>query len=107
MPGRMREVLVGRQQSQFVTDAELGDQGIHGAQLNTRSPALVSEIGRPDVIIPIRLYECKGTETFDDRGDRLGAREPLKQFLQNNSGCHHHVSACKSLYKDPNFRRVG
>lgn len=107
MPGRMREVLVGRQQSQSVTDAELGDQGIHGAQLNTRSQALVPKLGRRDVIIPIRLYECEGTEAFDDRRDRLGAGEPLKQFLQNNSGCHNHVSACKSLCKDPNFRRVG
>lgn len=104
---RVREVLVGCQQGQPVTDAELRNQGVHSANLPPRTTAPVAQLCRSDVIFAIRLYEGKGAESLDYRGDGLGAREPLKQLLHNESGCHDHVGAREGFNKGLNFRRVG
>ncbi len=73
----MHKVLVGGQQRQLVAYAKLGKQGIDGSDLYARPATGVSDPCRSHMIIPIRLYEWKGSEPLNDLRLRLGSREAL------------------------------
>ena len=48
------KVVVGRQQRQFVTNAELREQGVDGANLHTGATAAIAQFRGVNVILPVR-----------------------------------------------------
>ncbi len=52
--GSPNEVFIGRQQCQLVTDAELCEQGVDGADLQTGATATIAQFRGVDVILSVR-----------------------------------------------------
>ena len=69
----MMKVLVGREQGQFVMDAELNEQSINGAQLYARATASVVDLSSSDVIMSIRPNKGQGFKVSDNRVSCLRA----------------------------------
>ena len=72
------KVVVGREQRQFVTNAELRKQGVDGANLHTGATAAIAQFRGVDVILPVRSQERQGREPIDDILTRARASEPLQ-----------------------------
>lgn len=49
----MREIAIGRQHRQSMTNAQFGKQCIDGTDLQPSLPALVTQQGRRNVVFPI------------------------------------------------------
>ena len=96
---RMNKVLVGCQQCEPVANAELGKQGVYGAELDTRAPASVAQFGGIDVVLPIRNKQRQRSEPFDDVFARPGPRKSLQEFLQDHAGGDYCVAVLQRLPK--------
>jgi len=81
-----REIVVGRQQRQFVTNAELREQRVDGANLHAGAAATIAQFCGIDVILPIRSQKREGREPVDEVFARAWSGEPLQQFLQHQPG---------------------
>lgn len=97
MPRCMREVFVRREQGQAVANAELGEQGVDGAELNTRLAADVAQARRLDVVLSIGLNQRQGCEALDDPGPIPGARESLQELLQDQARGDDHLGTEQRL----------
>ena len=97
------EVFVRTQKCEFVAQAELGNDRVDGPDLNTGSAACVSQVCRGNVIFPNGLDQGQRGETLDDLCACLRAREPLKQFLQDQPCRHYDVCAKQRLLQVLNF----
>lgn len=97
MSGNEIEVVVDAQQCQIVPDAELGEQGVDRADLNSGSAASISEFGRRNVILTVGLEQRKRCEALDYLCARLRAGEALKQFLKDEACCHDDVGTQESI----------
>lgn len=65
--------------------AQLRKQRVDGSDLYSGSPAGISQFGRSNVILALRLQQRKCCESFDDTGAGPGAREPLQELLQHEA----------------------
>jgi hypothetical protein len=54
MTGHAAEVIVSCEHGQVVSDAELCQQRVDRSDLYAGAPALISELGRLDMVFPIR-----------------------------------------------------
>ena len=91
------KVVIGRQQRQFVTNAELREQGVDGADLHTRATAAIAQFRGVDVILPVRSEERQGREPVDEVFARTRAGKPLQQFLQDEPRGHDGFAAFKGV----------
>jgi len=91
------EVIVGAQQRQIVPDAQLGEERVDRADLNTCSAACVPKVGRRDMVLAIRLHQGKRSETLNDLYAGLGSGETLEQFLENQPGRHDEIARVRQL----------
>ncbi len=80
------KVLIGCQQFEAVTDAELGEQGVDGSELKTRSAAGIPEPCCFDVIAPVGRDQRQCRKSSDDLVARAGSGESLQQFLEDQAG---------------------
>lgn len=78
MLGRMHEIFVCGEKRQIVPNRELCQQGINGANLNSRFATSVSERCCTNVIVPIGLKQRQGGKALNDLSLGFGAREPLE-----------------------------
>ena len=62
----MGEVLVGGQQRERVANAELREQRIDGADLDTGTAAAIARLGRVDVVLAVGRVKGPGAEPVDD-----------------------------------------
>ena len=75
------KVLISGQQSQLMPPTQLNQKSINGADLDTCPSACVSNLGRCNVVLSIRLNQWQRPELFDDGGCGLGSAEALQEFL--------------------------
>ena len=66
-----------------MTDAELCEQGVDGADLHAGATASIAQFRGIDVILPVWSEERQGREPADDVVARTWAGKPLQQFLQD------------------------
>ena len=85
-------------------NAQLGEQRVDRADLDTCSATLFPELGRCDVVLAIRLQQRKRCEALDDLLARLWPRESLKQFLENHSRRDDDIGAHERVFELLNFR---
>lgn len=107
MLGSVREILIAGQQSQVIPYAQLRDQCVHSAKPHASPAAFVAKRGCRNVIVPVRLYEGKGTKARDDIGGRFGAGESLKEFLEHQAGCDNDFRAGERCNQCLHFGRNG
>jgi hypothetical protein len=86
MPGNVREVAVGREQRQIMADAQLGQQSIDSADLYPTPPAIVPQLGGPDMIVAIGTQEWKRGKSIEYSAPSLRSREALQQLLKDKAG---------------------
>ena len=77
MPGREREVAVGRQHHEVMADAQLCQQGVDGAELHAVAAALVPERGGADVIVAVGSDRRQRREALEERVGAARARRLL------------------------------
>gem|GEM_PF-4254948 len=103
--GGSDKVVVGRQQRQSVTDAELREQSVDGADLHTGATAAITQFRGVNMILPVRGEERQGREPVDDVFTRTRTCEPLQQFLQNQSRRHKNTSGFSATINRCHSRR--
>ena len=81
----VREVFVGCQQREVVTNAKLRDQSVDRPYLNTDPPTPIVEVGGVDVILPIAGKYRKGRKAVDDFPSRTRTGKSLEQLLQDDA----------------------
>lgn len=84
-------------------DAELRNQGIDGAELDTCPATGVSHTGRSHMVFPVRLNQCQRGEPLHDLIACLGTCEALKQFLQHQAGGDDNLRASKCFLQRLHF----
>lgn len=91
MSGGVLEVLVGAEQLEVVGDAQLSDEGVDGAELNSGAATRVSQVCSRDVVLSRRLNEGKCAQASTDLG--LGAlrQKTLKKLLDDEACRDHQV----------------
>lgn len=107
MPGCVNEVLIGTQQSQFMPDAQLGDQRIDRADLHPGLATDIAQICSGDVVVSIRLNQSERTEAADDPRSCLRCNEALQQFLKDQSSRHNHVGTRQRILQRSDLRFNG
>jgi hypothetical protein len=101
--GGVHEILIGAQQNDFVSDAQLRDQRVDCANLHARSTAQIPEMGRGNMVPSVWLYQCQRRETLDDFCACLGAREALEKFLQHQPRGDDDVGASEGFLEGLNL----
>ena len=89
-----------------MANAELGKQRVDRAYLHASPAADIANARRADVILTVRLQERKGGKPLDDLGLRLGPRETLKQFLENEPSRDDYFISLQGIQECLNFRRA-
>jgi len=90
-----------------MTHAQLGEEGIDGANLHAGATAAVSQSRGVDVILPIWGDERQCRELLDYRVTRSRARESLQQFLQDEPGGQDHLVALQGVAQELDVRSTG
>ena len=80
------EIVVGRQQGKLMANAELRQNGIDRAKLQTGATTAISEFRRIDVILAVGRQKWQDCESVDDVFARPRAGKSLQQFLQDQPG---------------------
>ncbi len=87
-----------------MADAEAGDQGIDGADLNSLASAEVAQSCGLDMIVNIGHEHRQQGERLDDSSPSAGPLESLKQFLQDHSRRDYDVTTLQTGLKEGYFR---
>jgi hypothetical protein len=91
------EIVVGRQQLQLVSYAELRNHGIDRADLQPSTATSIAQIRGVNVILPVRRQEREGHKPFNDVFTCTRAGKSLQQFLQNETCDYDRVTAFESV----------
>ncbi len=104
---REEEVVVGSEQRELVTDAELRKQGIDGADLHTGPATDVPNLCGGDVVLPIRLEHWKRFKGLDDLRPRRRTGKALKELLQDEASSDNQIVSEECLPQDLHLRDRG
>lgn len=105
MRSRPDEIVVGREQRQFMADAKLREKGVDRAELHPHAPTTVAQVRGVNVVLPVRNEERQGREPLDDVSPCARASEPLQEFLQDQPRGHHYFAALQGAAQGLCFRR--
>lgn len=72
-------------------NAELREQCVDSADLDTGLPTCIAQGGRTDVVFAVRLEQRQSCEALDDLRAGLGASEALQEFLQHKARGDDHL----------------
>ena len=78
MRGNARKVVVCRQQGEVVPNAQLRENRVDSADLDTGPATAVAQIGRVDMVLTLRRKNGQGAKSIDDLGSIALPREALK-----------------------------
>ncbi len=91
------KVIIGRQQHQFVMDAELGDHGVNRSKLQPGTMTSIAQLCSVDMILPVRCRERQGRKPVNDVFTRTRAGKSLQQFLQDKTCGHDNFATFESV----------
>ena len=86
-----------------MADAELGQDGINGSDLNARTPTRIANVRCCDVIVSVGLNQRQGSKALDDLGLCLRPREALKKLLQDEPGGNDDLVALECVFERLNL----
>ena len=87
-----------------MSQAQLGQQSVDGADLDSCLTAAVAKFGRRDVILSIRGQERQGCKVLDDFRPRPWSGEALQQLLEHQPGREYGIPALESGGKTLDLR---
>lgn len=97
------EVLVRRQHCEFVAYAQLSKERIDRSDLHTMSPAKISQLSRPDMIVTVRHHQGQRRKSAENLFATLGSREAVKQLLKHEARRQQRLTAFNRLDQRPDF----
>jgi hypothetical protein len=100
------EVLVGREHQEFMSQAKPCQQRVDSAELQALSATGIAQLGRLDVIVPVRHDARQSREPVDDLAPRLRSGEALQQFLQHEASGYQRIATLERARQFQNFRHV-
>ena len=103
MTPNSREIAIGSQEFEVVTNCKLSQQCINSRYLNPSPPADCLYRRGFDMVGKIGDDQGQTEKTFDQAFALLGAPESLQKFLNNNSCCVNCVVPFKTSRKDSYF----
>lgn len=83
MGGGQDKIIVGREQREFVSDAELREQSVDRPDLHACATAAISQRRGIDVILPVRHEERQCRESINDVPACARPCKSLQQLLQD------------------------
>jgi hypothetical protein len=86
-----------------VSSAELNEQCVNGANLNTVPTTSISNLRGVNVILAIWFDECKCGESFYDAVACLWASKTLQQLLEYKASAKHLICSEESVAQRDNF----
>jgi len=86
MPSDVAEIVVCREHRHIVANAELRQQCIDRADLNSDAAAAVAQLRSLDVIAPIGNEQRQSRKPIEYPFAHSGAGKALHQFLQDQTG---------------------
>jgi hypothetical protein len=98
------EIVVGCQQHQVVTNAQLRDYRVDRADLQAGAAATIAQVRSVDVIQPVRSQERQRRKTVDDVLSRLRTGKSLQQFLQDQTRDHNGFTTFERVAQYANLR---
>lgn len=98
------EIVVGCQQHQVVTNAELRDYRVDRADLQAGAPATIAQFRSVDVIQPVRSQERQRRKTVNNVLSRPRAGKPLQQFLQDQTRDYNRFTTFERVAQYANLR---
>ena len=98
------KIVVGRQQRQFVTDAELRNHGVYCADLYTGTTTAIAQLCSVDVILPVGSQERQSRKPVNDVFTRTRAGKSLQQFLQDETCGNNGFATFESVAQYPYLR---
>jgi hypothetical protein len=104
---REQEVIVGGEQRELVPNAELGQQGVDGANLYTGPATDVSNLCGSNVVLAIWLKHRKRFKGLDDLGACRGPGKALEEFLQDEPGSDDKLVSEKRLLQSLHLSNCG
>jgi hypothetical protein len=81
----------------------LNEQRVNGADLNAPPAACISNFGRLNVVVAIRLQEAQRAESLNQLVASLGSREALEEFLKHQARCEDLIASLKGLTQHLHF----
>ena len=107
MSGDMPKITIGRKHRQLASDAKLGKQRVHSADLHAVSPAAVAQLSRLDMVAPVRNQQRQRSEAIEDARSVPWTGKPLQQFLQHQPRRRELFTGTDSADQLSNFRWLG
>ena len=91
------EVVIGGEQRQLVTNAQLRKHGVDRADLQAGATTAISQLRGIDVILPVWGQKRQGREPINDVFACPRAGESLQQFLQDEPRGYDAVAAFEGV----------
>jgi len=89
-----------------VPNAQLNEQGVDRADLNSRPPAPIAQFRGADVVIAIRYDQRQRAESFNDVLAGARAVEALQELLQHKASRHDRIAAQERIAKRRHLGRT-
>lgn len=97
------KVDVRREHQEFVSNAELSIERIDGSYLHAFPPARISQLGRGNMVFPIRNNQGKSGEPIHDGLLSLWTCKSLKKLLEDQACGENGFARLKGLLKPTNL----
>ena len=107
MFGDVFEVDVGGQDSQLVTNAQLSQQRVDCARLNTTRAAQIAQFRGGYVIFPIGVEERERRKALVDLPPGFGSGETLQELLEYEASAEYAITSFNRMDERVNFRQIG
>lgn len=107
MRGGAGKIMVGRQQRQFVTDAQLREQSVDRADLHAGATTAIAQFCGVNVIPSIGSKERQGGRPFNDVVTRARTSESLEQFLEDQPRGHDDLALLEGMTQGLHLRGTG
>ena len=99
-----KEVVIGGEHRQLMTNAQLREHSVNRANLQSSATTTISQFRGIDVILPVRGQKRQGREPLNDVFACPRAGESLQQFLQDQSRSYDGVATFKGIAQDAHLR---
>lgn len=101
------EIGVGREQLQFVANAELGEDRVDGSYLDSPPPAAIANLRGFKVVVTVGRDERKSGEPGDDRLLCARPMEPLENLLVDESRRNNEFTVRQRSCQGAHLEEVG
>ena len=105
MSGDSREVIVRRKKRQVMPNAELRQDRIDGANLDSRAATAIAKLGGLDMVLAVWRKQRQGAEALDDLTAVARPGKALEQLLQHQASGDHRVAAFESAPQGADLRQ--